>query len=182
MRVDNLGGVGTRLLLAWIGVEEPPLGFVERTVRRFPQFRSARSPGDHPTQFKIYSYAEYSVAAFPESLVGSLFKENGLRNSGATYPRWLRAVSLPINLFVERELCAEFQLLESLCDVIAGAAGGCSIAACREKVVGTVDILISSASCVSCVGAVRQFQLLWPAMHVSVGMMCRGRARGAEVQ
>ncbi|CAE8700865.1 unnamed protein product, partial [Polarella glacialis] len=99
---------------------------------------------------------------------GSLFKENGLQDGGGAFKssRWLRATPLPLNSFVERELCAEFQLLESLCDALARPAaasgGGCLDEAARRALRGSVQVLISSACCMSCICAFRQFQLLWP--------------------
>lgn len=172
--MDNFGGVGTRKLLASLGIKEPLFEFTSRAVEKFPQICSTNIATNGPTEFKIYSYAEFNVTSLPTPLVGDLFRENGCRNPGNSRPRWLRAVPLPINIFVERELCAEFQLLEAVCNTISAAISSCNNEASREKVFGNVDILISSASCVSCVGAIRQFQLLWPAIHVTVGMMCRG--------
>lgn len=141
--------------------------------------------GDGPSRFRILVYAEYvcelKVDVFsprgpPRCIEGTLLRENGLdseRRKTAVRPRWLRAITLPINRFVERELCAEFQLLEALCEIISSALPG-GLAGCasgREAATGEVRVLISSSSCLSCVAAFRQFQLLWPRMLLAVGFL-----------
>merc|ERR1712039_426900 len=104
--------------------------------------------------------------------IGSLHTQNGARDCAPAHPRWLYSTPLPINAFVQRELCAEFQLLEITCDQLFAtmAANG---ATSRSEVSGDLQVFVTGACCISCVGAVRQFQLLWPSLSVSIGMSLR---------
>mmetsp|Transcript_47971 Transcript_47971/g.153064 ORF Transcript_47971/g.153064 Transcript_47971/m.153064 type:complete len:221 (-) Transcript_47971:69-731(-) len=179
LRVDNFGGVGTRFLLSAIGIENLPPECVERAVKQFPQLGPKTPSQEGPSQFKIYCLAEYDIAGGLSPSHGSLLRENGLHAPCSARPRWLRAVPLPINMFVERELCAEFQLLEAVCEVFAAGAAtasGCCNEAARSQVAGSLRLLVTSTSCASCVGVLRQFQLLWPSIRIAVGMMHKGGA------
>lgn len=185
LRIDNLGFMGTQLLFDAIRLEELPPGFQERVTAKYPQnFGSWAAIQESPSHFQIFSYAEYTIFPWSPSghhskpLVGTLLRENGLRSPDSGRPRWLHAVTLPINAFVDRELCAEFQLLEAISELLAATCSGfsgCIDEQSRAKLIGSVYVLISSTSCLSCVGAVRQFQLLWPSLHFAVGM---GRRAG----
>lgn len=168
MRVDNFGHVGTRMLFNAIGIQEIPRDLCCRAAELFhddtmPEQSSAT---DGPTPFKIFAYAEYELVK-PRVLKGRLRCENGFR-TGAGRPRWLLPTQLPISGFVDRELCAEFQALEATCDVLVGMLRGGS-ASMRAEVCGNFNLLVSGACCISCVCAVRQFQLLWPGVSVKVG-------------
>eukprot|EP00418_Pyrodinium_bahamense_P096493 CAMPEP_0179032778 /NCGR_PEP_ID=MMETSP0796-20121207/11760_1 /TAXON_ID=73915 /ORGANISM="Pyrodinium bahamense, Strain pbaha01" /LENGTH=220 /DNA_ID=CAMNT_0020729009 /DNA_START=538 /DNA_END=1200 /DNA_ORIENTATION=+ len=177
LHVDNLGVVGTRLLLTKIGILDVSLSFMERVIARFPCFacQGAASWGA-PSEKTVHCYAEYDVEVGSGPLAGALLRENGLRGPSGPPPRWLRATALPISAFVNRELCAEFQLLEATCEALARALAGSGYhESSRAQVHGSMQVLVTGASCMSCVGAFRQFQLLWPGIRLSVGTV---RVRG----
>jgi len=183
LRVDNFGAMGSRLLMGAIGIGEVSLHFVERIVHGRPQFSVAPTSRTGPMQPRIYSYAEYEIV-HPVCFHGALAYENGLQvaedgSKVACRPRWLRAITLPINAYVERELCAEFQLLEDLCNLFASKSSSRLAFSlldetARLQVSGTVHLLVTGSSCVSCLGAIRQFQLLWPNVGLFVGMVRNG--------
>lgn len=183
LRVDNFGATGSRLLMGAIGIGETSLHFVERVVQGLPQFSATPMSKTGPMQPRIHSYAEYEIL-HPVRFHGALARENGLQvaedgGKVACRPRWLRAITLPINAYVERELCAEFQLLEDLCSLFASKSSSRLAFSVRDEaarlhVSGTIQLLVTGSSCVSCLGAMRQFQLLWPNIGISVGMMRNG--------
>jgi len=166
-----------------IGIGETSLHFVERVVQGLPQFSATPMSKTGPMQPRIHSYAEYEIL-HPVRFHGALARENGLQvaedgGKVACRPRWLRAITLPINAYVERELCAEFQLLEDLCSLFASKSSSRLAFSVRDEaarlhVSGTIQLLVTGSSCVSCLGAMRQFQLLWPNIAISVGMMRNG--------
>uniref|UniRef100_A0A6T1HAH4 Uncharacterized protein n=1 Tax=Alexandrium monilatum TaxID=311494 RepID=A0A6T1HAH4_9DINO len=176
LRVDNLGAAGVRALLARLGIGDVPAAFVARALRGCPLLAPPAPSALGPLPCRVFCYAEYRVEAVGELLTGSLTRENGLRKDGGLpRPRWLRAVPLPIGAFVDRELCAEFQLLEAACEVLArGGRGGAPLTGAS----GSLQLVVNGTSCLSCVCAMRQFQILWPGMRLSVGMTCRGGAAG----
>jgi len=124
LRVDNFGATGARMMLRGLGIGDAPTEFSDRVASEHPQFGAGFGSIDRPSQFKIHAFAEYSVmTSGGGSVNGSLLRESGLNiGFGLQAPRWLRAVRLPINAHVERELCAEFQLLEALCEALASAS------------------------------------------------------------
>jgi len=173
MRIDNFGSIGTRCLFDALGVEEVPATFRACASRHliWAPHASGSSTQDGPSVFKVLAYAEYSLVR-PRPLTGSLLRENGLKNPGGGRPRWLRPSRLPINSFVDRELCAEFQVLEATCEAIAGAVRAGDVSS-RAEVSGIFQLLVSGACCISCVAAVHQFQLLWPGLSIAVGIAPR---------
>lgn len=90
-----------------------------------------------------------------------------------------------MNFAVDRTLCSEFQLLSELCDVLlaavsaSSASGAVGSAAARGSLRGHAFLFVSAAPCLSCVCAVRQFQLIFP--QVSLAVSCRSRVVCAEV-
>lgn len=183
LRVDNFGATGSRLLMEAIGIGEVSHHFVERVVQSRPQFAATPTSTTGPMQPRIHSYAEYEIV-HPVRFRGALARENGLQvaedgDKVACRPRWLRAFTLPINAYVERELCAEFQLLEDLSSIFASKSSGCLAFSLRDEaarlqLLGTVQLLLTGSSCASCLGAMRQFQLLWPNVGMFVGMIRNG--------
>lgn len=169
-RVDNFGCVGTRLLFQTLGVAEPLDDFLVRAGARFAA-EAASELQAGPTPFRVFAYAECDLV-HPRPLAATLFRMNGVGGPGACHPRWLHPAPLPINAFVDRELCAEFQLLEAACELLATTvrAGDAST---RSEVAGTLSVLVSGACCLSCVAAVRQFQLLWPRLVIAIGIAPR---------
>lgn len=169
-RVDNFGEVGTRMLFRALGVLEPPSDFLSRAEARFAAEMEPDAP-QGPTRFRVFAYAECNLVQ-PHAMANALFFQNGSRSLGGCRPRWLQPTSLPINAFVDRELCAEFQLLEAACELLSSTTRTGDSAG-RGKVVGTLNLLVSGACCISCVAAVRQVQLIWPRLTIAVGIAPR---------
>merc|ERR1712060_985615 len=80
--------------------------------------------------------------------------------------RWLCPTELVVNRWVDRALCAEFQLLDELCGNLEGAAPWLEDPRRRREIVGFVRLLTSMSPCVSCLCAVRQMQLLLPGVRI----------------
>jgi hypothetical protein len=168
MRVDNLGRTGTRWMLDAFGISDISTNFHARALQHIAPSLS----GSGPAPFQVFSFVEYDVVVAGQSFIGSSLSQNGLRNSTMSRPRWLRSTRLPINTFVDRDLCAEFQLLEIICDKFFAAmtSEGTSV---FSNVSGHLRLFVTGSCCVSCVGAILQFQRLWSGVSVSIGMASR---------
>lgn len=75
---------------------------------------------------------------------------------------------LPVNPNVDRSVCAEFQVLNELCDLVHQAGLADSMDEC-SNVRGSVDVLVSTTPCLSCVCAAMQYTLLFPNVALSFG-------------
>ncbi|CAE7360721.1 SBE2.2 [Symbiodinium sp. CCMP2592] len=108
---------------------------------------------------RILAYAEYTFTG-ARTKRGSLLFENGLRVDGwVADHRWLTPTDLPLSRWVDRALCAEAQLLTSLCQQ-------------RELVnlTGEVELYTSSPPCLSCLGLFFQFRGVFP--HATLRFSC----------
>lgn len=128
---------------------------------------------------RSFAYAEYefaTIAAASSRTRGHLARESGQRGHlgpGAAAAAeteeaqagWLRPFRLPNSSHVERALCAEFQVLSALCGVLAPQGGQRTP---QPWVVGVVLLVTTTSPCLSCFGALRQFQLLFPEVEVDV--------------
>jgi len=198
VRIDNFGAWGTRFVLERIGFMEPPPDFVERALRqirlglgsagtcsedrRIAEAESALA-GTALVHRRVFSYAEYEVEATNDDVgsgrlvAGSIIKENGRRdrnaedrlvgNSGAswTWPA-LKPLSSPISGLVDRGLCSEFQVLRAIPEEAATVAAPVKLP--PPPLRGRLRLFVSTAPCVSCIWAMRQFQLLHPSMRLEV--------------
>jgi len=175
-QVDNFGVFGTALLLSKFGISRPGGDFVERALRRIKSEDTSRSDDWRKQRFffkeRVYCYVEFALqhplAKAPEKLHGSLIKENSFLGEGTRAGRTglLRSTTLPINELVDRTLCAEFQTLSELCDLLdsVGVTGKASL----RFVTGSTILWTSGASCLSCVGIMRQFCALFPGITLEV--------------
>merc|ERR1719287_443495 len=135
-QVDNFGVFGTALLLAKTGVNKPIAGeagvvdFEERALARVGQEEGTRSEDWRDQRFffkeRVYCYTEFALrhptATESEKLSGTMVKENSFLGEGTRAGKTglLRSTTLPINELVDRTLCAEFQTLSQLCDIVDG--------------------------------------------------------------
>merc|ERR1719203_1231606 len=97
---------------------------------------------------------------------GSFTKENGRRDRGAggsSALGLLQPLSSPISGLVDRGLCSEFQLLGEILDVLWQRGGPQG-----DKFCGNIRLFVSTAPCVSCIWALRQFQMLLPSVRIEV--------------
>ncbi|CAK9046578.1 unnamed protein product [Durusdinium trenchii] len=158
-RVDNLGVCGTTHLLSKLGVLRPSdAGFAERALALVRQRPSeARSFAKE----RAFCYVEYDLQ--PERC-GSILKENSFHGVRAGRVPLLKSWRLSINEVVDRSLCAEFQALAELGDVL----GDVQVRVRWRGARGAVRVWVSSASCLSCVRAIRQFLQLFPGLSVTV--------------
>uniref|UniRef100_A0A7S4UBC5 Uncharacterized protein n=1 Tax=Alexandrium monilatum TaxID=311494 RepID=A0A7S4UBC5_9DINO len=184
VRVDHLGSVGTRLMLDRAGVPAPVEAFVVRATSTFPRgpsgdFSRRRSSqpllaDNTPQQRRIFAYAEYHLhqSMAPEGppgpVEGRMLREHGFQGLRMWQKGWLRALTLPVNAHVDRSVCAEFQVLNELCDLAHQSGLADSMEECRG-VGGSVRVLVSTTPCLSCVCAVLQFALLFPAVRFEFG-------------
>merc|ERR1712032_1215559 len=136
---------------------------------------------------RVFGYAEYDVMAhqchggLAPHVEGHLFSEcgfRGLRCSAATtrsgdglagqQSGLIQAFTLPNSSHVDRTLCAEYQILDELCGVLATV----SPHGRREDIVGVVYLFTTTSPCLSCLGAIRQFQLLFPEVSLEASELC----------
>mmetsp|Transcript_80333 Transcript_80333/g.227506 ORF Transcript_80333/g.227506 Transcript_80333/m.227506 type:complete len:559 (+) Transcript_80333:719-2395(+) len=194
LRIDNFGAWGTRYVLRQMNFPEPPPDFrqrAERAILKHASSGAAAGAEDRKSRTaasalsgtalvhrRVFSYAEYDLgsptaghgaAGGAVPLTGSITAENGRRESrerGAADDGALplRALSSPISGLVNRNLCSEFQLMCAIMDTLQRADGGKSMASLR----GTFRLFVSTAPCVSCIWALRQFQIFLPCACIEV--------------
>lgn len=195
MRIDNFGARGVRYVLEKMGVQPPEAAFRERAAEQICLSASAAAAasagGDDGKALKVaqealsgaalvhrrvFSYVEYvatvsSRGGAARPIDGFMSRENGRRNErrGEDIRTWpLKAVISPISGLVDRTLCSEFQLLCELIDIIRRAFGPVGSQVDMAAVRGQVRLFVSTAPCVSCLGAVHQFRLMLPSIVLEV--------------
>eukprot|EP00747_Dinoflagellata_sp_TGD_P191845 gnl/TRDRNA2_/TRDRNA2_55814_c0_seq1.p1 gnl/TRDRNA2_/TRDRNA2_55814_c0~~gnl/TRDRNA2_/TRDRNA2_55814_c0_seq1.p1 ORF type:complete len:524 (+),score=82.10 gnl/TRDRNA2_/TRDRNA2_55814_c0_seq1:217-1788(+) len=177
--VDNFGKIGGRCLLNQIGIGKAPENWVADAKQYVAAW--AEGPGKklnrgedwkaNTVHRRIYVFCEYHFASTlrPMSplLEGTSFQLNGLHGDPITNRRpWLCAVPLPISKWVDRNLCAEYQLLSEVCEMINRSGIDMTSPELRHSLFGVVNMYLSEPSCVSCVGSIKQFQTLFPGVDI----------------
>lgn len=176
--VDNFGKIGGRCLLNQIGIGKAN----ENWVAAAKQYVTAWADGvgkksddwkANTVHRRIYVFAEYHFSSTLRPMVplleGTSFQLNGLRSDPETARRpWLCAVPLPISKWVDRTLCAEFQLLAEVCEMMNRSGIEMTSPELRHSVYGLLSLYLSEPSCVSCVGSMKQFQTLFPGVDLLV--------------
>lgn len=185
IRVDHLGSVGTRLMLARVNIPSPDAGFTARASAMFPRgpsgdFSRQRSGAplladNTPQQRRIFAYAEYifqgrdsEEAHLDKPVEGRMLREHGFQGLRMWQKGWLKAVTLPVNPNVDRSVCAEFSVLNELCDLVHQHGLADNVDECCN-VFGAVSVLVSTTPCLSCVCAVMQYALLFPRVRLEFG-------------
>eukprot|EP00747_Dinoflagellata_sp_TGD_P124762 gnl/TRDRNA2_/TRDRNA2_174050_c3_seq1.p1 gnl/TRDRNA2_/TRDRNA2_174050_c3~~gnl/TRDRNA2_/TRDRNA2_174050_c3_seq1.p1 ORF type:complete len:437 (+),score=64.00 gnl/TRDRNA2_/TRDRNA2_174050_c3_seq1:500-1810(+) len=120
-------------------------------------------------------------------LHGAEVGENAYHGEVTGDSRWLRATTPPFNPFADRRTCSEFRSFDRLLDGLA-AEGMAADVSVRSCVYGHISLLINAPPCVSCIGVVRQFQLLFPNVQLRMSggrpvpfdIAVRGRSRRKE--
>mmetsp|Transcript_154492 Transcript_154492/g.280699 ORF Transcript_154492/g.280699 Transcript_154492/m.280699 type:complete len:596 (-) Transcript_154492:84-1871(-) len=176
--VDNFGKIGGRCLLNQIGIGKANENWAANAKQYVNAWADGvgKRAGDwkaNTVHRRIYVFSEYHFAStlrpYAPLLEGCSFQLNGLRQDPDTARRpWLCAVPLPISKWVDRTLCAEFQLLAEVCDMINRTGIELSSPELRHSVYGLLQMYLSEPSCVSCVGAMKQFQTLFPGVDMLV--------------
>eukprot|EP00928_Gymnodinium_smaydae_P027416 TRINITY_DN21211_c0_g1_i2.p1 TRINITY_DN21211_c0_g1~~TRINITY_DN21211_c0_g1_i2.p1 ORF type:complete len:511 (-),score=131.76 TRINITY_DN21211_c0_g1_i2:477-2009(-) len=185
LRVDNFGAKGARRVFEHMGLAAADEAFARRAMAEVRAVVDEKNGGTIASDAmagvalvhrRVFAFAEYELfppvpvgsAVPPPLLRGSLVRENGRRERAL--PRasgsMLRAVSLPISGLVDRSLCGEFQLLSALLDDAKAAADAAGQPLARLR--GTVRLFVSTAPCVSCIGALRQCRLILPETRLEV--------------
>merc|ERR1719232_1313734 len=109
-----------------------------------------------PQQRRIFAYSEFAFQdpnGLLEPVEGRMLREHGFQGLRMWQKGWLRATTLPVNPNVDRSVCAEFQVLNELCDLIHQHGLADSMKNCCQ-VDGSVNVLVSTTPCLSCVCAV----------------------------
>lgn len=167
LHVVNLRFAAHQVLRA-MNVADAPLDFAERAVARIRgEFPGGERPlglgGAGVDTTAVRAYAEFSVVLLNEAsgaegrLEGQLWRSCGVNSNSQplTPPLWPSAFRLPGSSHVDRELCAEFQILVELTLQLQG-----------HLVVGCLSLFTTTSPCMSCLGAMRQFQLLFPEVSI----------------
>mmetsp|Transcript_121613 Transcript_121613/g.378105 ORF Transcript_121613/g.378105 Transcript_121613/m.378105 type:complete len:212 (+) Transcript_121613:1-636(+) len=185
--LDSFGHVGSRLLWDRLGVPEAPLEFCGRAERCIEQvlLKDSSALAQQTTgagwrkHQRVFAYAEYDLEPPPgeEEIRGRMLFENGFRAIRGDQ-RWLKHTPLPLNSWVDRSLCSEMQLLTILCTQLnlEGLAAA-DDAELNETLRGSLWVYTSSPPCISCVGVLWQFRLLFPNMELQFSS---GSWRGVE--
>lgn len=175
-RIDNFGAAGDRLLLAWLGVRGVPDDFRRRGLGEggVPKFGRLTAELKYSgmedvtwLRTRVVGYVEYSLEGPGGRLAGKETCENAYHGEVTSDSRWLRAVTPPFNPFADRRTCCEFRFFDRLIEALArkGMAGDVDV---RARVRGHVSMLINAPPCVSCIGVIRQFRLLFGEVEVAV--------------
>eukprot|EP00747_Dinoflagellata_sp_TGD_P061820 gnl/TRDRNA2_/TRDRNA2_152685_c0_seq2.p1 gnl/TRDRNA2_/TRDRNA2_152685_c0~~gnl/TRDRNA2_/TRDRNA2_152685_c0_seq2.p1 ORF type:complete len:439 (-),score=79.81 gnl/TRDRNA2_/TRDRNA2_152685_c0_seq2:30-1346(-) len=179
LQIDNLGAIGSRLLLNHMGIMVADETLQMRALETIALYRHDDPREDAnemtfggPTRHKrVFSYAEYQIfgsfiTSEGQQLEGAMLQENGAR--GPHFEETpLRAVPLPINQRVDRNACSEFLLLSELCAIFSEA--GVVSESERLATVGTLRLFSTGPSCLSCCAAIWQFCLRFPGVRMEVG-------------
>lgn len=179
MQVENFGAFGNRVLLNHFGIDWPRHRFTT-TARNAccGAVPALGSPADlRPMPIEIVSFAEYDVLQ-PVQVKGALVYRSGYH---AGQPRtWGLLCAMPlVTQAIDRSLCAEFQLLSSVGELLDRSAtilsprGRCDF---RSRCVGSLQVHVTFPPCVSCISVFSQFQALWPQCATSVSF--DGELRG----
>lgn len=168
--LGNLGAVGTRIVYAWLGVPVPDCDFLRRGVAAIPKLSRMMEEPEQAgasafVKQHVLSYAEYSIEVPGRAgpVCGSGLHQNG-KSAGSF---WFQAHVPPFSERADRTTCSEFRMLTSICDELA-RAGDIGSEAARASCTGSLKVLVNASCCVSCVGAVAQFRLLFPRIAVSL--------------
>lgn len=174
VRIDNFGIVGTRILMDSLGVRDLPASFRERATPFIPRLgrltsEVPRGEGVSWMRTRVVNYWEYNLEWPGGRLQGAENGENALHER-ARDSRWLRAVTPPFNPFADRRTCSEFRSFDRLLEELS-RAGTSADENLRGRVSGCIMMLINAPPCVSCIGVMQQFQLLYPrvVLHISGG-------------
>jgi len=190
--VDNFGSVGDRHLLQRLGITAPSADFSAKArllVMEYNHQHEAdwwRSEG--LLRARVVSYAEFHLVPHfcqqgskPTSgpplphrgelhgvpLCGHRYQTNGYQGVRQSEER-ITPTPLPCNRNVDRSLCSEFQLLAAVVDELA--TGGPDPSHALAKTRGNLQLYVTGAPCLSCVGAMHQFRLLLPDVHLEVAV------------
>lgn len=177
--VDNFGSKGDRFLLDQLGIFEGPLDFMAKASQLVVDYQHEHAEtwwrSEGLLHQRVVSYTEFELCRPGKSLPlsGERFQQNGFHGTRQMADR-IMPTTLPFNHNVDRSLCSEFQLLAGLCEDFFGPVPG-DERACLDGVQGWLHLFVTGAPCLSCVGAMRQFQLLLPLVRLKVSI-------GAELQ
>lgn len=169
--VDSFGHVGGRLLWDALGVPEPPAEFCGRARRHIDDVVSAdgcalaqqhAESAGHKHR-RVFAYAEYDLEPPPgePEIRGRMLFENGFRTLRTSH-RWLQHTPLPINSWVDRSLCSEAQMMATFCSQLKqeGLADADNTEL-NSMLHGSLYVYTSAPPCMSCVGVLWQFRLLF---------------------
>mmetsp|Transcript_82442 Transcript_82442/g.233828 ORF Transcript_82442/g.233828 Transcript_82442/m.233828 type:complete len:210 (+) Transcript_82442:277-906(+) len=183
--VDSFGHVGSRLLWDALGVPEPPAEFCGRARGRIEDAASAGgAPAQHAESAghrhrRVFAYAEYDLEPPPgePEIRGSMLFENGFRALRAGQ-RWLQHTPLPINSWVDRSLCSEAQMMAAFCSQLKqeGLADADNTEL-NSMLHGSLYVYTSAPPCMSCVGVLWQFRLLFRGVELRFSS---GSGRGLD--
>eukprot|EP00746_Dinoflagellata_sp_MGD_P155656 gnl/MRDRNA2_/MRDRNA2_85486_c0_seq3.p1 gnl/MRDRNA2_/MRDRNA2_85486_c0~~gnl/MRDRNA2_/MRDRNA2_85486_c0_seq3.p1 ORF type:complete len:538 (+),score=86.77 gnl/MRDRNA2_/MRDRNA2_85486_c0_seq3:199-1812(+) len=179
LRCDHLGSIGTKFILHHMDVPPPDEEFRLRASGRFPRLPTGElarsndpSQKGAPSQRRIFAYAEFEFTpAVPDRgdapVRGAMLRENGCQGYRSWQKGWLKASTLPINPHVDHSMCAEFQVMNELSDLVhkEGLADDISES---QAVGGWMKMLVSTTPCLSCLCAIQQFRLLFPQVRAEV--------------
>mmetsp|Transcript_20006 Transcript_20006/g.32402 ORF Transcript_20006/g.32402 Transcript_20006/m.32402 type:complete len:207 (+) Transcript_20006:511-1131(+) len=192
----NLRHDGAKYIFDAMGVKRAPAEFSHRAIQMIRSFvdggeRPAGLGGFGRDTTRIFAYAEYDIvhpssvpaagreeirtSATADTFGGYIFRESGLAGSQPPLPSTmvLRAMRLPNSGLVDRTLCAEFQLLVEMCRLLGPHREdnddpkpvGIET---TEQSLGVVSLFTTHTPCMSCLGAIRQFQLMYPEIDLEV--------------
>lgn len=180
LKVEHLGEYGTRLFLARLGIAEAPADWARVAAEcacRGAALLEYRLQGEAPHIPGSAPGAALTEDAKSLCLRGTLHREHGGTPPGGLAPSWLRPVRLlKAGSYVDRALRGEFQALEAVLSLAWGppppatgaAANHATTRAAAWPLRGSVRLFTTGCPCVSCMGALAQFQQLLPAVKLEV--------------
>jgi len=155
--VDNWGRAGSRILLNWLKIPRAAPDFCERGIARIAKALETPRPSTCEVLMfrRIFCYAEFDGGP-----ANGILAENGMSVHGVCLSKkpthGFKAMVLPINPFVDRHLCAEYQMFTEMCENLPRGWKGC------------LRILLSMSPCVSCLGLMVQFLQRYPSARLEL--------------
>lgn len=145
-------------------IHEERIGFIDEEMSKCHEGKKVSVKGGTRKHHQVFAYAEYDLEPPPgeqEEIKGRMLFENGFRTVRAQ-ERWLKPTPLPISTWVDRSLCAEAQMMQTFCTQLKlEGLGDLGNTALNELLHGSLYVYTSKPPCISCVGTLWQFQLLF---------------------
>ncbi|CAE7782305.1 unnamed protein product [Symbiodinium sp. CCMP2456] len=168
LAVDSFGSWGDQLLLDLLGIPECTLDFRQKATKLAEEYQEQQQSwwrSESLLRAQVVSVAEIDIRAGDVQVTSLRFQKNGF-DGWRPSKEWLRPTALPFNVLVDRSLCSENQLLSKLYEKLHDAA--LSKTSCRPS--GRVQLYVTGAPCLSCVGAMRQFSMLLPLVQLNISI------------
>merc|ERR1711904_286950 len=162
MEATHLGRIGSTIVLHALDISRPPAEALKWSMDALLQHRqtggwwSARRA----------CILSYHVAVGPGTEPSDWTTREELHESGGEpcVDPWLTAVQFKFRRWADRRVCGESQALEGLCAELVLKDAEPGVFQGPAAAWGSAELFLADAPCVSCIGLLQQFTLLFPAV------------------